>query len=182
MAQRNQDRWGWGGHTTTTQSSTQAHGPYLSTKSSFFMRKEVQPVITLGQTRHVDVVQSFQCGSTVRFVRLQHFNNHTESTEIHEYQQNVSIFHWTVFNSVMWLVGNLTKPLDQLFVTYVHNWLWVMLPLMLRLRCEHHHTMLPAIMYQASASKFSHFHLTYASPFLKPFMTYHGQKKTMTAM
>ena len=82
----------------------------------------------------------------------------------------------------MWLVGNLTKTLDQLFVTYVHNWPRVMLPPMLRLRCELHQTMLPAMMYQASASKFYHFHFTYASPFLKPFMTYHGQKKTMTAM
>lgn len=57
------------------------------------MRKEVQPVITLGQTWHVDVVQSFQCGSTVRFVRFQHLNNHSESTETYEYQQNVSIFN-----------------------------------------------------------------------------------------
>ena len=76
----------------------------------------------------------------------------------------------------MWLVGNLTKKLDQMYVTYVRNWLWVMLPPVLRLRCEHHRTMLPAMMYHESASKIYHFHLTYASPFLKPFITYHGRE------
>lgn len=56
--------------------------PYLSTKRSLLVRKEVQPVFPLGEPRDINVVQPLQCGGTVWSVRLQHLYYHAESNEI----------------------------------------------------------------------------------------------------